>query len=120
MNDIYIMNVGLQDSQKKLAEHGVGLIVTPKNLNSRITLANLGQRQAILYDLSTILGVYRDAGEPSFIPLAKLDLNDGRLAVFILPLVRDYETVKQVLLHVPLLESAVRMPSKVQGKEGIK
>jgi hypothetical protein len=113
VNHIYIMNIGLKDSQKKIMEHGLGLIVKPKNLNCRVTLANLGQRQAILYDLSTILGVYRDSGEPSLVPLAKLDLSDGRLAVFILPLDRNAEKAKQALLRAPLLENAVRMPSKV-------
>jgi hypothetical protein len=113
VGNIYIMNVGLKDSQSKIAKHGLGFIVTPKNLNCRVTLANLGQRQAILYDLSTILGVYRDIGEPSLVPLAKLDINDGRLAVLILPIERNREEAKQVLLRVPLLENAVRMPSEV-------
>jgi uncharacterized membrane protein YeaQ/YmgE (transglycosylase-associated protein family) len=112
VGDIYIMNVGLEDSQKKITAHGLGLIVTPKNLNCRVTLANLGQRQAILYDLSIILGVFRDSGEPSLRPLAKLDMEDGRLGVFILPLDPNIERAKQVLLRVPLLESAVRMPTK--------
>jgi uncharacterized protein len=112
VDNVYIMNIGLEDSQKKIMEHGLALMVTPKNLNCRVTLANLGQRQAILYDLSTILGIYRDSGEPSLVPLAKLDLSDGRLAVFILPLDRNVEKAKQSLLHAPLLENAVRMPSE--------
>jgi hypothetical protein len=113
VGNIYIMNIGLEDSQLKIAKHGLGFIVTPKNLNCRVTLANLGQRQAILYDLSTILGVYRDVGEPSLVPLAKLDINDGRLAVLILPIERNREKARQALLKVPLLENAVRMPSEV-------
>ncbi|QGR00161.1 hypothetical protein EHS13_19430 [Paenibacillus psychroresistens] len=112
VDNIYMMNIGLKDSQKKILQHGLALIVTPKNMNSRVTLANLGQRQAILYDLSTILGVYRDSGEPSLVPLAKLDLSDGRLGVFILPLNRNIEKAKQTLLRAPLLENAVRMPSE--------
>jgi uncharacterized protein len=112
IDNIYIMNVGLEDSQLKIAKHGLGFVVTPKNLNCRVTLANLGQRQAILYDLSTILGFYRDSGEPSLVPQAKLDIDDGRLAVLILPLDRNVEKAKQVVLRVPLLENAVRMPSE--------
>jgi hypothetical protein len=112
VDHVYIMNIGLEDSQKKIIKYGMALMVTPKNLNCRITLANLGQRQAILYDLSTILGVYRDSGEPSLMPQAKLDLSDGRLAVFFLPLERNIEKAKQTLLSAPLLENAVRMPSE--------
>jgi len=112
------MNVGLEDSLKKIRQHGLGLIATPINMDSRVTLSNLGQRQAILYDMSTILGVYRDSGEPSLVPMCKLDLHDGRLAVFILPLDRDLAKAKQVLLNVPLLENAIRKPSKAQVNRG--
>jgi hypothetical protein len=112
IDNVYMMNIGLKDSQKKIMEHGLALMVTPKNLNCRVTLANLGQRQAILYDLSTILGIYRDSGEPSLVPLAKLDLSDGRLAVLLLPLDRNVDKAKMTLLHAPLLENAVRKPSE--------
>ncbi len=63
VDDIYIMNIGLEKSQEVILEHGMGLMVKPKNRDSRVTLANLGQRQAMLHDLSVILGVYRDSGE---------------------------------------------------------
>jgi uncharacterized protein len=112
VDDIYIMNVGLKDSRQKIEEHGLGLVLTPQNLNCRVTLANVGQRQALLHDLSTILGVYRDTGEPSLIPLGKLDMNDGRLALFLLPLIKDGERAVQVARRAPVLESAVRMPSE--------
>lgn len=114
VDDIYIMNVGLEDTRKQIAEHGMGLIVKPKNKNSRVSLSNIGQRQAILHDISTIMGVYRDTGEPSLIPLAKLDMRDGRLAVFILPQEKDPDKARRVLARVPLLESAVRMPSEAK------
>lgn len=116
VGDIYMMNVGLEQTRSVISKHGMGLILTPKNRNCRITLANLGQRQAMLHDLSTILGIYRDSGEPSLIPLGKLDMNDGRLALFILPQEWNTELAKQVLLRVPLLENAVRMPSEAKAK----
>jgi len=112
VGDIYIMNVGLEETRQQIAENGLGLIVKPKNKNSRVTIANIGQRQAMLHDISTVLGVYRDTGEPSLIPLAKLDMKDGRLAVFILPQEKDPDKARKVLMKVPLLESAVRMPTE--------
>lgn len=114
VGDIYMMNVGLQATQQLINERGLGLIVTPFNANSKVTLGNLGQRQAILYDLSTILGVYRDSGEPALIPLAKLDINDGRLAVFLLPQDHDPSKACQVCKDVPILEAAVRMPTEAE------
>lgn len=118
VGDIYIMNVGLKDTRRQIMEYGMGCIVKPKNLNSRITLSNVGQRQALLHDVCTIMGVHRDTGEPSLIPMAKLDMDDGRLAVFLLPQVKDRELTRAVLMRVPILESAVRMPSEAHVRTG--
>ncbi|MCM3747384.1 YIEGIA family protein [Paenibacillus pasadenensis] len=112
VGDIYIMNIGLESDQKIVCERGLGLILEPKNANGRVTLSNIGQRQAILYDLSTILGVYRDTGEPSLLPMAKLNLDSGSLGVFILPHDKDPSKAVEIASRVPLLETAVRMPSK--------
>lgn len=112
VGDIYIMNIGLRANQEIIASRGIGYIITPKNPNGKVTISNLGQRQAIMYDLATILGVYRDSGEPALIPMAKLDMNDGRLAVFVLPQEKDETKGREVVLRVPILESAVRMPTE--------
>ncbi|TVY11595.1 YIEGIA family protein [Paenibacillus cremeus] len=122
VDDIYIMNVGLGDTQNVIREKAIGLILEPKNRNSRITLSNPGQRQALLHDVSTIMGVHRDTGEPALIPLAKLDMNDGRLAMLLLPQEHDPEKARVVAMRCPILESAVRMPSEAgvnnNGKAG--
>ncbi|WP_219836516.1 YIEGIA family protein [Paenibacillus sp. R14(2021)] len=121
VGDIYIMNVGLSANQQIIADRGLGIILTPFNANGKATLSNLGQRQAILFDVSTILGVYRDDGEPALVPVAKLDMKDGRLAVFLLPQEKDAEKAKAIVEKVPILESAVRMPTEAsvnQNKEG--
>lgn len=117
VGDIYIMNVGLSSNQDIIREHGLGLILKPFNADGKATLGNLGQRQAILYDLSTILGVYRDDGEPALIPMAKLDMKTGRLAVFILPQERNGAKAVETALRVPILESAVRMPTEAKVNE---
>jgi hypothetical protein len=119
VSGIYIMNVGLQENQTIMMERGMGFVIKPFNANGKATLSNLGQRQAILYDLATILGVYRDDGEPALVPLAKLDMKNGSLAVFVLPQELDGHKGVEVVKRVPILESAVRMPteSAVNRKE---
>jgi hypothetical protein len=112
VGDIYIMNVGLVDTRKLIEKHGVGFILTPKNKDSRVTLANVGQRQAIMHDVSTVMGAFRDTSEPSLVPLAKLDKEDGRLAVFLVLQDTDLDKTKSVLEKVPLLEIAIRMPTE--------
>jgi hypothetical protein len=118
VGDIYIMNVGLEEDREAIRKHAIGLIVKPKNKNCRVTIANPGQRQAMLHDVSTILGLYRDLGEPAMLPMAKLDMNDGRLAVLLLPQEKDPEKARQALMQVPVLESTVRMPSEAPVRQG--
>ncbi|OCA90944.1 hypothetical protein A8F94_03485 [Bacillus sp. FJAT-27225] len=112
VDTVYIMNIGLPERRKEILENGMGFILKPKNANSKITLGNLGQRQAILHDVSTALGVYRDSGTPALVPLAKRDLQDGRLAVFVLPHEKDQQKALGIIAAVPTLENAIRMPSK--------
>jgi len=120
VGDIYIMNVGSQDAQQQIRERGLGYILTPKNQNSNVTIAHPGQRQAILHDASTIMGVFTDEGEPSLTPLAKRDMKTGRIAVFLLPFVKDVQLGQRVIGAVPILESAIRMPQEdpVLQKQG--
>ncbi|MCM3122211.1 YIEGIA family protein [Mesobacillus sp. AQ2] len=118
VDNIYIMNIGLPERQKEVLRYGMGFILKPKNMNARSTIANLGQRQAVLHDLSTALGVYRDSGTPALVPLAKRDLDDGRVGVFVLPQERDIEHAITVIGDVPTLENAIRMPSEKKDREG--
>jgi hypothetical protein len=117
IDNIYIMNIGLPVRQQEILQQGMGFILKPKSIDVRITLANLGQRQAILHDVSVALGVYRDSGTPALVPLAKLDLNDGRVGVFVLPQEKDVQKAMQVIGNVPTLENAIRMASEA-GKGG--
>lgn len=116
VGDVYIMNVGLDENRTIIQEQGIGFILTPKNDDSRVTLANLGQRQAILHDVSTRLGVYRDDGDPGLLPLGKLGLKTGNLGLLVLPREKDTDKAYQAVINVPLLESAVRMPTEANRK----
>ncbi|MBG9590527.1 YIEGIA family protein [Cytobacillus firmus] len=114
VDNIYIMNIGLPERQAEVLRYGMGFILNPKNFNARSTIANLGQRQAILHDVSTALGVYRDSGTPALVPLAKRDLDDGRVGVFVLPQEKDINKALKVIEAVPTLENAIRMPTERQ------
>ncbi|WP_407637558.1 YIEGIA family protein [Cohnella kolymensis] len=116
VGDVYIMNVGLEENRKIIEEEGLGFILHPKNDNARVTLSNLGQRQAILHDLSTRLGVFRDEGDPLLLPLAKLGLKTGKLGLFVLPREKDKSVAYHAVCNVPLLEAAVRMPTEANHR----
>ncbi len=112
VGNIYIMNIGLPQRQEEVLRYGMGFILKPKNFNARATIANLGQRQAILHDVSNALGVYRDSGTPALVPLAKRDLDDGRIGIFVLPQEDNIHLAMEIIGEVPTLENAIRMPTK--------
>ncbi|MBS4219744.1 YIEGIA family protein [Bacillus sp. FJAT-49711] len=118
VGDIHIKNVGIQANREVIMERAVGVIVTPKNENSIVTLSHLGQRQAMLHHVANVLGCYLDSGESSFIPLSKRNMDDGRLGLFLMPQEKDFKQIKKVLEHVPVLDSAIRLPS--EGEKGKK
>ncbi|KHE66723.1 YIEGIA family protein, partial [Halobacillus sp. BBL2006] len=103
VDSIYIMNIGLPERQREILKYGMGFVLTPKSFSVRTTIANLGQRQAILHDVSVSLGVFRDSGTPALVPLIKRDLNDGRIGVFILPQLQDPLRAKEIISAVPVL-----------------
>lgn len=117
VDNIYIMNIGLPKRQEEVLKYGMGFILKPKNFNARSTIANLGQRQAILHDVSTALGVYRDSGTPALVPLAKRDLDDGRVGVFVLPQEKNVALALKIIGNVPTLENAIRMPTERNASE---
>ncbi|HHV56310.1 MAG TPA: hypothetical protein GXX50_00895 [Firmicutes bacterium] len=118
VDDILIMNVGLKDSRHLMETLGVGVVIEPRNDDARATLANLGQRQAITHEASTLLGVRKDFAEPEFTPLCRLNTATGRAALFILPVEPDKELAVQAVRKVPVLESAIRRPLRTQvGRE---
>jgi len=118
VGDIYMMNVGLEPNLDIFRKQAIGFVLTPVSDDAKVTLANLGLRQAILHDVSTRLGVYRDDGEPALVPIAKLNLKTGALGVLILPREHSPDKALKAIQDVPLLESAIRKPTKANKPKG--
>ncbi|MCL4426265.1 MAG: YIEGIA family protein [Firmicutes bacterium] len=112
VDEVMIMEVGLKESREKLLKEGVGIILEPKDDNGRATLAQPGQRQAIVHDVAAIVGLKKDFGYPEFTPLIRLDIDTGRAAMILLPIEPDPEAVMEAIRRVPVLESAIRLPLK--------
>ena len=49
--------------------------------------------------------------------LTKRDMEDGRIALFILPREKDFKQIKTVLEHVPVLDSAIRLPRQANKEK---
>ncbi|MFO7819954.1 MAG: YIEGIA family protein [Halanaerobacter sp.] len=118
VEEVVIMNVGLDESLQKWKESGLGIVIAPKDDNARATLANTGQRQAIIHDLTTQLGVQLDLGVQDYTPLARLNINTGRVCLIVIPIEKDEGCIKQAVSNTPILEGVKRRPldSKVGKK----
>jgi hypothetical protein len=110
VENIIVMNVGYTDSRKIIEEKGLAVMIEPKNDNARATLSNVGQRQAIVHDVASLLGVKRDVTDVDFMPLARIDLDTGRVGLIIVPMERDMESLVEAVKRVPVLESSRRKP----------
>ncbi|MCR4430078.1 MAG: YIEGIA family protein [Tepidanaerobacteraceae bacterium] len=110
VENIMVMNVGYPDSRKIIEEQGLAVMIEPKDDNARATLSSIGQRQAIVHDAASLLGVKRDVTDVDFMPLARLDIETGRVGVIIVPMERDIESLIEAVKRVPVLESSRRKP----------
>jgi len=112
VGDIFIMNVGLEESRRTIEEKGLGAILIPRDEDARDTLGSPGQRQAIVHDVQAILGVSKEPDTPEFSPVIKRDLETGRAGLFFVPMEKDEEPMLSVIRRVPVLESARRRGSR--------
>lgn len=116
IEDIVIMEVGLEKSRMKIEKEGMGVLIKPKDDNARATLNNLGQRQAILHTVSTLIGSKREVGEPEWTPMARKNLDTGAIGLFILPNEPDMGPLLQAVKMTPVLESSRSTP--LESKPG--
>ncbi len=112
VDDMMIMNVGEEKALEKWENEGIGIKIIPRDENSRATLFNEGQRQAILHDLSILMGVKLDKGMQQFTPLARLKIDKGILNIIIIPQEPDIEFIREAVKRIPVIESSQRKPLK--------
>ncbi|MCK9222779.1 MAG: YIEGIA family protein [Limnochordia bacterium] len=117
VDHIVIMNIGLQESRQRYLTHGQGVIISPKDPNAKATLASPGQMQAIVHDLSAVLGLRLDIGEPEYLPLPRRDAQTGAIGLAMIPSSPSIEAMIEAARRVPVLEASVRKP--LDAKAGL-
>jgi len=113
VDDIVIMNIGHSGSKDILLQNAIAIMLYPKDSDAVVTLANIGQRQAILHNLATQLGIRKDVDEPDFTPMARRQSETGNIAIAVLAMDNNIEDAISATLKVPILESSRR---KAKGK----
>lgn len=110
VENVALMNIGIKEFQKRYLDEGLAVMIEPKDDDARATLSSPGQRQAILHDVSVMLGVKLDISERDLMPLARVDLKTGRVALVIVPMEKDIESLLEAVRLVPVLESSTKRP----------
>ncbi len=110
VDDIVLMNVGDPSAREKILQEGVGIVLQPYNADGRAVLNSLGQRQAILHDVSILAGNQLDVGEQEWTPMARKNMSTGVLGMFILPNQKDLDGIIAAVKRTPVLESAAQKP----------
>lgn len=110
VDDIVIMNVGDPAAREKILKEGVGLLLHPYDDDGRSVLNSLGQRQALLHDISMLMGNKLEIGEPEWSPAARKNMETGSLALFLMPNEKDMPCLIEAAKRTPVLESAVQKP----------
>lgn len=102
VDDILVTNlVGEKLAQKFFNEEGLAAVITAKEPYFRVTLEHFGQRQAMLFEATRSVGKRRYAFQ---------DLADGRIIIALVPIVKNFDLLKETILHTPLLESVKKSP----------
>ena len=112
VDDIHIMNLGLEQVQKIYEELGRAVIIEPIDDTAREILSNVGQRQAIAHDVAMLLGVRRDVDSAEYTPLLRRKLETGRVGMVIVPIEPDMKCLIEAVKNVPVLESTFVKPLK--------
>ncbi|MFZ7132027.1 MAG: YIEGIA family protein [Eubacteriales bacterium] len=115
VDDVVIMNIGHDVSKEIIKEKATAVLIIPKSKNAIATLANIGQRQAILHNLATQLGIRKDVDEPDFTPIARRQPETGSIAVIILTLEKSMDKMIDATEKAPILESARRKMKRNKG-----
>lgn len=110
VDDIVIMNVGDPAAREKILKEGIGLMLHPYDDDGRSVLNNLGQRQAMLHDISMLVGNKLEIGEQEWTPAARKNMETGALGIFLMPNEKDIACVIEAAKRTPVLESAVQKP----------
>lgn len=111
VDDVVLINVGNKKSLEIILKNANGILLKPRNKDAAVTLANLGQRQAILNNCATILGIRKDIDEPDFTPIARRQPENGDIAILIICMEDDRNVLIDAIAKTPILESAKRKPS---------
>ncbi len=103
-----ITNIGLESDREKYLSQGLAVEIIPKNKSytNMGTIYDPGQRQAIIYNIYSRIGILRENNEPAFYPLPRINLATGSLMIAVVPVDKDINKLIDAVKSCPILSSA--------------
>lgn len=99
VNDLFVSNlIGSDYASQLFNNEGLAVIITPHEYQFSLTLNNLGQRQAALFETARAVGVKR-------YHFTRKDFETGKIILAIVPLMNDIDRIIEAVKKTPLLES---------------
>lgn len=103
-----ITNIGLKEDRDRYLNYGLGIEIIPKDksyANASILL-DPGQRQAILYNIYSRMGILRQDNEPAFSPLPRRNPKRESLVIAYIPVEKDINKLIESVKSCPILSSS--------------
>jgi hypothetical protein len=110
VDGVELMNVGLAKAREMYLTRAIAVKIIPRDDNARVTLGNVGQRQALVHNAATQLGVRKDVDEPEFMPSSGRNTESGDIVMAIFSMEPDIECLIEAVKRTPVLESSKRKP----------
>ena len=103
-----ITNMGSKSDRERYISKGLGIEIIPKdkNYSNAGVILDPGQRQAILYNIYSRIGLYRESTEPAFSPLPRRNPKKESLVIAYIPMEKDMDKLIEAVKSCPVLSSS--------------
>ena len=103
-----ITNVGLESDRQLYLEKGLAIEIIPKDnsYDNAGVLYDCGQRQTIIYNIYSRLGIYRQNDEPAFYPLPRRNPKRESIVIAYIPIEKDIDKLIDAVKSTPILATA--------------
>lgn len=112
VNGVHITSIGLDDTRNKYLEKGLAIEIIPKDLGAFGIINDIGQRDAIIYNIFIHLGIDKDVDEKDILAISKTNLEKNTVVIPYIPVLKDIDEMIKAAKSTPILETA-------KGKQSI-
>ena len=100
VDGMYVSSMlGTDRSRALFLKEGLAVVIEPRKPTSRITVENLGQRQAMLFEASRALGLKRYG-------FTRRNFTKGKTIITMVPIVGDIGAMVAAVQNTPILENS--------------